>query len=102
MARPVLGDAEVDEALRAPELDGWHLVGGKLVRTQTLSSFAAALDFVVAVGALAEEANHHPDIVIRYDRVTLALVTHDSGGITRADLALARAVTALGAGGRTD
>ncbi len=102
MARPVLSDAEVEDALRSPDLEGWHLAGGKLVRAVTLPSFAAALEFVVAVGALAEEADHHPDIDIRYDRVALALVTHDSGGITRADLALARAVVALDADGRSD
>ena len=47
------------------------------------------------VGRLAEEANHHPDIDIRYNRVTLALVTHDSGGITRLDLDLAQAIDGI-------
>lgn len=51
-----------------------------------------------AVGRLAEEADHHPDIDIRWRTVRLALVTHDAGGITELDLALARAVDALGDG----
>ena len=62
------------------------------------ASFPGALDFVVAVGRLAEEADHHPDIDIRWRTVRLALVTHDAGGITELDLALARAVDALGDG----
>ena len=57
--------------------------------------FVAALAFVGDVGRLAEEADHHPDIDIRYDRVTLALMTHDSDGITQADLDLARAIDRL-------
>ena len=57
-----------------------------------------ALSFVAEVGRLAEEANHHPDIDIRYNRVTLALVTHDSGGITQLDIDLARAIDDLSAG----
>jgi 4a-hydroxytetrahydrobiopterin dehydratase len=57
-----------------------------------------ALAFVAAVGQLAEEANHHPDIDIRYNRVTLALVTHDSGGITRLDIELARAIDGVATG----
>jgi 4a-hydroxytetrahydrobiopterin dehydratase len=54
------------------------------------------------VGQLAEEANHHPDIDIRYNRVTLALVTHDSGGITRLDIELARAIDGVTTGVQPD
>jgi 4a-hydroxytetrahydrobiopterin dehydratase len=50
------------------------------------------------VGQLAEEADHHPDIDIRYNRVTLALVTHDSGGITQLDIDLARAIDGVTTG----
>ena len=57
-----------------------------------------ALALVNAVGELAEQANHHPDIDIRYDRVTLALVTHDSGGITQLDIDLARAIDGVDTG----
>lgn len=96
MARPpVLDDAEVAAALAAPDAPHWELVDGQLVKTVACESFVAALDFVVAVGALAEEADHHPDIDIRWRTVRLALVTHDAGGLTELDLALARAVDAL-------
>ena len=65
------------------------------MRSVTFPSFPEAIDFVVAVGRLAEEADHHPDIDIRWRTVTLTLVTHDAGGLTRLDLDLAGAVDAL-------
>jgi 4a-hydroxytetrahydrobiopterin dehydratase len=95
MARPVLADADVIAALSSDDGPAWHLIAGKLIKTVVCDDFVAALAFVGEVGRLAEEANHHPDIDIRYDRVTLALVTHDSGGITQADLDLARAIDRL-------
>ncbi len=60
-----------------------------------LRSFASALAFVVAVGGLAERVGHHPDIDSRYHRVPLALTTHDVGGLTEQDFALAAAVDVL-------
>ena len=60
----------------------WEIVNGELVRTFQFKDFRAALGFVDRVGELAEEAGHHPDIDIRYNRVRLALVTHDVGGLT--------------------
>ncbi len=63
--------------------------------TVKLHDFAAALQFVNAVGAAAEAANHHPDIDIRWNTVRLALTTHDSGGVTLLDLALAGAIDRL-------
>ncbi len=100
MKLPVLSDADLHDALSDEDALAWHLIGGKLIRTVVCGSFAEALDFVVGVGRLAEEAGHHPDIDIRYNRVTLALVTHDSGGITQLDLDLARAVDRLGPSAR--
>ena len=90
--QPVLSEDELQAALAAPDGPGWELIGGKLVKLVTCDGFVGALAFVEEVGQLAEEANHHPDIDIRYNRVTLALVTHDSGGITQLDLDLARAI----------
>jgi 4a-hydroxytetrahydrobiopterin dehydratase len=55
-------------------------------------SFPEAVVFVNAVAQLAEVANHHPDVDIRYSDITLSLVTHDAGGITEKDVALARQV----------
>jgi len=96
MARPArLDQAEVAAALAAPDGPAWELVDGTLQRTVKCASFPAALDFVMAVGRLAEEADHHPDIDIRWRTVHLVLVTHDAGGLTRLDLDLARAIDAL-------
>jgi len=96
MGRPArLDDAALAEALAGPDAPAWELVDGTLVKTVECPSFPAALDFVVAVGRLAEEADHHPDIDIRWRTVRLLLVTHDAGGLTELDLALARAVDAV-------
>jgi 4a-hydroxytetrahydrobiopterin dehydratase len=70
-------------------LPRWQMEGGKIVRVVVCADFAAALDLVNRVGALAEEANHHPDIEIRWNKVTLQLTTHSAGGLTARDLDLA-------------
>jgi 4a-hydroxytetrahydrobiopterin dehydratase len=88
-------DAEVAAALAASDAPAWELVDGRLVRVVECASFPAALEFVAAVGRLAEEADHHPDIDIRWHTVHLAVVTHDAGGLTELDFALARAVDEL-------
>jgi 4a-hydroxytetrahydrobiopterin dehydratase len=98
MSEPVLADAEVRSALEGPDGLRWELMGGKLVKVVKCASFPGALEFVGEVGQLAETANHHPDIDIRYRTVALALVTHDSGGITRYDLELARRIDGVRAG----
>jgi 4a-hydroxytetrahydrobiopterin dehydratase len=73
----------------------WERQRAELVKVVTAKDFAQALAYVNAVGALAEEANHHPDIDIRWNKVTLRLSTHSAGGITRADLDMARRIDAL-------
>jgi len=88
-----LSDSQVQQFLR--DIPGWALTHGEITRTFTLRDFAAALVFVGAVGHLAEAAGHHPDITIKYNRVTLALVTHDAGGLTEKDFALAGKINAL-------
>lgn len=88
MRTPKLEDAEVQAALAT--LSGWSLEGGMLKKTYAFPDFAAAMQFVNAVADRAEAADHHPDIDIRYNKVTLGLVTHDSSGITQKDLDLAR------------
>ena len=95
MAAPILAEAEVIAALPADGGPQWHLIAGMLVKTVACADFVSALAYVGEVGRLAEAANHHPDIDIRYNRVTLALTTHDSGGITRLDLDLAAQVDGL-------
>ena len=92
MASPKLSDAELKSALA--ELPGWALEGGMLQKTYKHATFPEAIVFVTAVAHLAELANHHPDVDIRYSNITLRLTTHDSGGITAKDVDLAREVEA--------
>ncbi|HUA91930.1 MAG TPA: 4a-hydroxytetrahydrobiopterin dehydratase [Terracidiphilus sp.] len=74
---------------RLSKLSGWQIEAGELVKTFTFKDFRGSLGFVNRVGEAAEAAGHHPDIDIRYNRVRLALVTHDAGGLTEKDFALA-------------
>jgi 4a-hydroxytetrahydrobiopterin dehydratase len=82
-----LTPAEIKAAL--VDLPSWQLEEGKLVRDYCFPDFAQAMFFVNKVAVLAESANHHPDIDIRYNQVRLGLISHDSGGITKRDAALA-------------
>ena len=75
------------------ELPEWALEEGKLVRFWTFPGFPEAVAFVNRVAQLAEQAGHHPDIDIRYNRVKLALVSHDAGGITARDRQMARQIS---------
>jgi len=97
----VLTQDDVDSELVEQSLH-WTRDGDVLVTTVKLHDFAAALAFVNAVGSAAEAANHHPDIDIRWNTVRLALTTHDSGGITLLDLALAGVVDRLRPDTRAD
>lgn len=81
-----------DLARALETLPGWSVSDGTLRKTFVHSSFPEAIVFVNAAAQLAEVANHHPDIDIRYSNITLSLVTHDAGGITDKDVALARQV----------
>ena len=74
---------------------GWAQAGHSITRTVQRADFRAAMLYVGAVAYLAEEANHHPDIVIQWNKVTLTLSTHSAGGLTSIDFALARAIDAL-------
>jgi 4a-hydroxytetrahydrobiopterin dehydratase len=74
---------------------GWQLADGQITRTVTRKDFRDALLFVNAVGYLAERATHHPDIFISWNKVTLTLVTHSAGGLTKNDFALAREINDL-------
>jgi len=82
-----LSDAEIEQ--RLDDMSGWARVGDELRKTFQLGSFPAAIAFVTHVGFLAEAAGHHPDIDIRWRKVTLALTTHDAGGLTEKDFDLA-------------
>jgi len=84
-----------DVAVQLRDLPGWAYEDDRLVRTVQLTSFAAALDLVVAVGGEAEQMNHHPDVDLRYDRVRFALWTHVAGGVTQYDVELAHRISGL-------
>lgn len=89
----VLSDDEVDAA--AASLDGWQRADGALRRSVTFGSFLDGIEGVRRVAELAERADHHPDIDIRWRTVTFALVTHSEGGITDKDVELAREIDRL-------
>ena len=73
-------------------LNGWARRGGAIVKTYQFRSFPEGIAFIGRVADVAEAANHHPDIDIRYTKIIASLSTHDSGGVTQKDLDLARAM----------
>ena len=73
----------------------WSLNGDALTRTFGFDDFQGAMAFVNRIAELAEEHQHHPDIMIRYNKVTLTVSTHDAGGLTAKDFALARETDAF-------
>lgn len=89
----LLDQAGIDAGLA--RLDGWSRDGDEIRRTFEFDSFVSAIAFVNRVADAAEAADHHPDIDIRYSRVTLALSTHSAGGLTRRDFALAGTIDSL-------
>lgn len=93
MERRILNEDELNAALET--LDGWTADGNLLKRRQEFANFAASLAFVNRVGELAEAADHHPDITFGWGYCEIALTTHDRGGITDVDVALARKIDVL-------
>ncbi len=83
-----LSAAQIESTLAAvPE---WTRTDAMISRTYQFKDFPAAVQFVNAVAGIAESAWHHPDIDIRWNKVTLTLTTHDAGGLTEKDFALAQ------------
>lgn len=74
---------------RLSALSGWEHVGNQIRKTYRLDSFKAAMAFANRVAELAEDADHHPDILIQYSVVTLTSSSHDAGGLTERDFRLA-------------
>lgn len=93
MQRQILGENELVEVVST--LDGWTAEDKILKKRLTFANFAGSLAFVNVVGALAEAADHHPDITFGWGYAELALTTHDRGGITDVDIALARQIDAI-------
>jgi 4a-hydroxytetrahydrobiopterin dehydratase len=97
----VLDVQEVEAALAEPRLGGWSLVDGRLHREFRFADFSEAWGFMSRVALLAEAAAHHPDWSNSWNRVVVDLVSHDAGGITARDVALAASIGALVADGAT-
>ena len=90
MGRELLSQTEIGGRLR--ELQDWSLRGNEIVKVVKKEDFVRAMAFVNAVALLAEKQNHHPDIDIRWNTVTLVLSTHSAGGLTENDFELAKAI----------
>ena len=88
-----LSEPEIQKSLAS--VPGWEIKDGALSKLYKFEDFAQAMVFVNRAAELAEEADHHPDILIRYNKVSLTLVTHSEGGLTKKDFDLAREVDLL-------
>lgn len=93
MTHPTLNRSEIDDALTG--LPEWRLVDKSITRTVELPTFPAAIEFVSRVADAAESADHHPDIDIRWRKLTFTLSTHSEGGLTKKDVDLAHEIDAL-------
>ena len=98
MSRPArLTEADIVSGMAT--IPSWSRDGDRILRSIETPSFPAAIAFVTRVGFLAEAADHHPDIDVRWRTVHLVLTTHDAGGLTELDLALAAAIDRIVADG---
>lgn len=88
-----LDDAAITRHL--DDLEGWERDGDALTRTVEADGFRAAIDLIVAIADEAEAADHHPELTNVYATVGIRLTSHDAGGITERDVALARAIDGL-------
>jgi len=93
MDLPKLPQNIIDQKLR--NLNGWNQVEGRISKKYVFDNFPTAVLFVNKLVDPAEEMNHHPDIQINYNRVTVTLVTHDAGGLTDKDFILAKRINEL-------
>jgi 4a-hydroxytetrahydrobiopterin dehydratase len=89
----VLTDAEIQQELTS--LNGWQHNGTAIQRVFRFPDFKGAMLFVNKVAEAAEQANHHPDIDIRYNTITMALVSHDAGGVTPRDVRMAGTINKI-------
>lgn len=90
---PLLSSEQIKKELS--QLKGWQLAGKEITKTYDLKDFVHAMGLVQSVALLAEKANHHPDIDIRWNKMTLTLSTHSAGGLTEKDFALAKSIDGL-------
>ncbi len=90
---PRLGEEQI--ASRLHELADWRREGGAIVKDFRLDDFKGSVDFVNRLTPVAEEMNHHPDLEISWNRVTVSITTHSEGGLTDNDFELARKIDSL-------
>ncbi|WP_405178110.1 4a-hydroxytetrahydrobiopterin dehydratase [Nocardia sp. NBC_01377] len=93
MSTELLTESEIAEAVAT--LPDWTCTGSTLTRTLEAGSFLSGIELVGAVAEVAEAADHHPDIDIRWRKITFALSTHSAGGLTRLDVSLAHEIDRL-------
>jgi 4a-hydroxytetrahydrobiopterin dehydratase len=93
MSPQPLADAEIERLLAT--LTGWSRAGAEIVRTFDRGNFNGSIAFVNDIAAAANAADHHPDLAIAWNQVTVRLSSHDAGGLTERDFALARTIDAL-------
>jgi len=89
----LLEEAQITAALK--KLSEWDIEGKSITRTVEFEDFSESIDFVNYLADIAEEAQHHPDILIKYNKVILNLTTHDAGGVTELDFELAQRIDNL-------
>ena len=80
---------------RLGELEGWEMHGSEIVKEFEFENFRQAMEFVQKIGEEAQRENHHPDILIRYNKVTLTLTTHDEACLTYKDFKMAKIIEQL-------
>ncbi len=83
----VLADNEIKERLK--KLDGWELEGNSIKKEYKRKDFVDSVGFVSKIALLAERADHHPDLLVQYNKVNITLSTHSEGGVTEKDINLA-------------
>lgn len=90
----LLDDKEIQD--RLADLDGWSLEGRRIVREFEFEDFVGSIRFVDSLVEPAESMNHHPDLAISWNKVTVAITNHAEGGLTNADFELANKISLLG------
>ena len=91
----ILSNAQIQDVVRA--LPGWRYENGSLIQEHVYADFVQAFAFVTRLALMAEREGHHPDIDIRYNKVRVGLVSHDAGGVTERDAAMATEIQKLSA-----
>lgn len=89
----LLPDQEIDA--RLADLEGWERDGGLIAKTFEHDDFVGSIEFVKLLVAPAEDMNHHPDLAVSWNKVTVTVTTHSAGGLTENDFVLAKRIDAL-------